>query len=116
MLRSIPPLTLDDVVLGQYKGDPDGEGEAKEGYLDDPTVPKGSQTPTFALARLKIRNERWDGKEPHLCLQKWKAELKLSRGIQSDAMDNVHVFLIDCFLMAVLMIAKVSSGFFPRKA
>ncbi len=31
------------------------------GYLDDPTVPKGSVTPTYAIAKLNIRNERWDG-------------------------------------------------------
>lgn len=61
VLKSVPPVQLDDVVLGQYVGDPKGEGEAKEGYLDDPTVPKGSITPTYALAVLKIKNERWDG-------------------------------------------------------
>lgn len=31
------------------------------GYLDDPTVPAGSTTPTYALAVLRIKNERWDG-------------------------------------------------------
>ena len=31
------------------------------GYLDDPTVPKGSVTPTYTIAKLNIRNERWDG-------------------------------------------------------
>ena len=48
-------------MLGQYVGNPDGEGEAKQGYLDDPTVPKGSVTPTFAVAKFGIRNERWEG-------------------------------------------------------
>lgn len=52
---------MNDVVLGQYEGDPAGEGDAKEGYLDDPTVPSGSVTPTFAVAVLYIKNERWDG-------------------------------------------------------
>lgn len=61
VLKCIPTLSLDDVVLGQYVGDPEGEGEAKEGYLDDPTVPKGSRTPTYASAALRINNERWDG-------------------------------------------------------
>ena len=61
MLRSIAPLKMEDVILGQYQGDPNGEGEAKDGYLDDPTVPKGSITPTFAMAALHIKNERWDG-------------------------------------------------------
>ena len=41
MLKSISPVTLDKVVLGQYVGNPNGEGEQKEGYLDDKTVPKG---------------------------------------------------------------------------
>ena len=61
MLRSIRPIQLDDVVLGQYVGNPSGEGDAKLGYLDDQTVPKGSRTPTFAMAVMYIRNERWDG-------------------------------------------------------
>lgn len=61
VLKCIPNLSLDDVVLGQYVGDPEGEGEAKESYLDDPTVPEGSITPTYASAALRINNERWDG-------------------------------------------------------
>ena len=61
VLKCIAPLTLDDVVLGQYVGNPEGEGEAKLGYLDDKTVPKGSVTATYAVARFNIRNERWDG-------------------------------------------------------
>ena len=52
---------MNDVVLGQYVGNPDGEGEAKLGYLQDPTVPEGSVTPTYASAVLRINNERWDG-------------------------------------------------------
>ena len=61
VLRCMRSVELDDVVLGQYVGDPAGEGDAKEGYLDDRTVPKGSVTPTFALGVFYIRNERWDG-------------------------------------------------------
>ena len=61
MLRSMPPITLDNVVLGQYVGNPDGEGDAKVGYQDDPTVPKGSVTPTFTACVAYIKNERWDG-------------------------------------------------------
>lgn len=49
------------MVLGQYVGNPGGEGESKYGYLDDPTVPEGSKTSTYAMAVLKIHNERWDG-------------------------------------------------------
>lgn len=53
---------MSDVVLGQYVGDPEGEGDAKQGYLDDPTVPKGSTQATFTTAVLYVHNERWDGK------------------------------------------------------
>ena len=38
---------------------PSGGGEG--GYLDDPTVPKGSQQATYAATKLFIHNERWDG-------------------------------------------------------
>ena len=41
MLRSISEIKLEDIVLGQYEGNENGEGEEKLGYLDDPTVPKG---------------------------------------------------------------------------
>lgn len=61
VLRYMQEITMDDVVLGQYVGDPEGEGEAKQGYLDDPTVPKGSVTPTYAMAAAFINNERWEG-------------------------------------------------------
>eukprot|EP00475_Leptophrys_vorax_P042914 TRINITY_DN8096_c0_g1_i2.p1 TRINITY_DN8096_c0_g1~~TRINITY_DN8096_c0_g1_i2.p1 ORF type:complete len:245 (-),score=19.64 TRINITY_DN8096_c0_g1_i2:605-1339(-) len=50
VLRAIQPISDKDVVLGQY-----------EGYLDDPTVNKGSKTPTYAAVVLRIKNERWDG-------------------------------------------------------
>ncbi|XP_044006754.1 glucose-6-phosphate 1-dehydrogenase isoform X1 [Aphidius gifuensis] len=62
VLKCIKPLDLNDVVLGQYIGNPDAiEEDEKHGYLDDPTVPKNSTTPTYAMGVLKINNERWDG-------------------------------------------------------
>ena len=62
VLKSIPAIVMDDVVLGQYVGNPDGkDDDSKLGYLDDPTVPKDSVTPTYACAVLRINNERWDG-------------------------------------------------------
>ncbi|XP_041711909.1 glucose-6-phosphate 1-dehydrogenase isoform X1 [Coregonus clupeaformis] len=61
VLKCIAPITMSDVVLGQYVGDPEGEGDAKLGYLDDPTVPKGSTQATFTTAVLYVHNERWDG-------------------------------------------------------
>ncbi|XP_051162043.1 glucose-6-phosphate 1-dehydrogenase isoform X2 [Leptopilina boulardi] len=62
VLKCIKPVEIDDVVLGQYVGDPEAKDEeGKLGYLDDSTVPANSNTPTYALAVLKILNERWDG-------------------------------------------------------
>lgn len=61
VLKCIAPASMSDVVLGQYVGDPEGEGDAKLGYLDDPTVPTGSTQATFATVVLYVHNERWDG-------------------------------------------------------
>ncbi|CAM8953529.1 unnamed protein product [Rhodiola kirilowii] len=60
VLRSMRPLRLEDVVVGQYKSQTKG-GVSYPGYTDDKTVPKGSLTPTFAAAALFIDNARWDG-------------------------------------------------------
>ncbi|KAJ1343757.1 glucose-6-phosphate 1-dehydrogenase [Batrachochytrium salamandrivorans] len=38
VLRAIQPLTVDDMILGQYTKSADGR---EPGYLDDPTVPQG---------------------------------------------------------------------------
>ncbi|KAK9675364.1 hypothetical protein RND81_11G003000 [Saponaria officinalis] len=60
VLRSMRPLQLDDVVVGQYKSHTRG-GVSYPSYTDDKTVPEGSLTPTFAAAALFIDNARWDG-------------------------------------------------------
>lgn len=60
VLRSMRPLQLDDVVVGQYKSHTRG-GVTYPGYTEDKTVPKDSLTPTFAAAALFIDNARWDG-------------------------------------------------------
>jgi glucose-6-phosphate 1-dehydrogenase len=70
VLKSIEVASLDDCVLGQY-----------EGYTDDETVPKESNTPTFATIVLRINNERWDGVPFILragkCLDQRKAEVRI---------------------------------------
>ncbi len=58
IIKKIRPITLEDVVLGQYGADPAGK---EVGYTEDPTVPEGSQTPTFACVVLYIDDERWAG-------------------------------------------------------
>lgn len=60
VLRSMKPLLLQDMIVGQYKGHSKG-GKAYPGYTDDPTVPNNSLTPTFAAAAMFINNARWDG-------------------------------------------------------
>lgn len=56
VLRSIPPIKKEDMYLGQYVA-----GNGEPGYLDDPTVPKGSTCPTYAALCLWINNPRWEG-------------------------------------------------------
>lgn len=68
VLKRIAPVALSDVVLGQYVGDPEGESHARLGYHDDPTVPEGSCTPTFATAVLYVQSERWDGETKRLLM------------------------------------------------
>ncbi|KAF5952790.1 hypothetical protein HYC85_010734 [Camellia sinensis] len=60
VLRSMRPLQLEDVVVGQYKSHTKG-GVSYPAYTDDKTVPQDSLTPTFAAAALFIDNARWDG-------------------------------------------------------
>ena len=59
LLRCVPPVKLEDALLGQYVASEEGaDGGGEEGYLDDPTVPSGSRTPTFAACKLFIHNDR----------------------------------------------------------
>ncbi|GAB4818749.1 hypothetical protein N2152v2_005795 [Parachlorella kessleri] len=60
VLRSMQTVRLEDVVLGQYRSRT-AKGVTLPGYLDDPTVPEGSITPTFAACAVFINNHRWDG-------------------------------------------------------
>lgn len=61
VLRCIPPIKRQDLVIGQYVGNEEAEGEAKLGYRDDPTVPDNSNTETYAMAVIWVNNERWEG-------------------------------------------------------
>ncbi|KAF1775058.1 S-adenosyl-L-methionine-dependent methyltransferase [Phytophthora cactorum] len=58
VLNCIEPIKLENTVLGQYQGDKERN---EPGYLEDPTVPKGSVTPTFATAIMYVNNPRWSG-------------------------------------------------------
>ncbi|CAF3810405.1 unnamed protein product [Rotaria sp. Silwood1] len=62
VLRSVLPVNIEDVVIGQYVGDKSStDPERQQGYLDDSGVPKNSTTPTYAQVILHINNERWAG-------------------------------------------------------
>jgi glucose-6-phosphate 1-dehydrogenase len=58
VIKKIKPIDINQVVVGQYAADPNGTEPA---YVDDPTVPAGSKTPTFATVVIYIDNERWAG-------------------------------------------------------
>lgn len=50
-LKAIPPITMDEVFLGQY-----------EGYTDDPTIKnKDSNCPTYVAIRCFVNTPRWEG-------------------------------------------------------
>lgn len=61
VLRCIPAIELENTVLGQYVGNPKGTDDQKLGYLDDKTVPEGSNTCTYAACAMFVNNERWQG-------------------------------------------------------
>eukprot|EP00957_Ditylum_brightwellii_P167270 12733205-Ditylum_brightwellii.AAC.1 len=51
VLRAMSTLTLDDCLLGQYRG-----------YADDETITnKQTNTPTYAAIHCKINTPRWSG-------------------------------------------------------
>ncbi|TDH66907.1 hypothetical protein CCR75_008647 [Bremia lactucae] len=58
VLNCIEPIKLENTVLGQYIGD---QTLNEPGYLEDPTVPNDSSTPTFATAIMYVNNKRWAG-------------------------------------------------------
>jgi len=59
-LRSIAPVKLDDIVVGQYTSST-YENIPRKSYLEEEGIPPYSITPTYAAVVLKIRNRRWDG-------------------------------------------------------
>jgi glucose-6-phosphate 1-dehydrogenase len=80
-IRPFPPDNIKDlVVLGQYgAGKINGEDVAP--YRDEPGVPSGSITPTFAAMKVFVDNWRWNGVPFYLRsgkrLAKRKAEISV---------------------------------------
>lgn len=56
VLRAIPPLKRDDLVIGQYTA-----ARHQRGYLEEKGVRPDSRTPTYAALELRIENDRWRG-------------------------------------------------------
>ncbi|CAG2116165.1 unnamed protein product, partial [Medioppia subpectinata] len=62
LLKHMKDLAMEDIVLGQYVGNPKGVGDATKGYTEDDTVKdKNSTTATYSLVTLHIDNDRWRG-------------------------------------------------------
>ncbi|MCF6176955.1 MAG: glucose-6-phosphate dehydrogenase [Victivallaceae bacterium] len=80
LLRAIAPVKPDELVVGQYASAM-FNGVRVSGYLDDPSVPNDSITPTFARMTLYIDNERWRGVPFHITagkgLSSKKTEVKI---------------------------------------
>jgi glucose-6-phosphate 1-dehydrogenase len=60
VLKSIKPVALGDMVLGQYIAATES-ASPHPGYTADETVPDDSRTCTYAAALLHIDNPRWEG-------------------------------------------------------
>ncbi|XP_064632147.1 glucose-6-phosphate 1-dehydrogenase-like isoform X2 [Lineus longissimus] len=94
VLKCMPELKMENLVIGQYTGNPAGPSEdSRLGYLDDPTVPKGSTTGTYACGALYVNNERWDGVPFILrcgkALNERKAEVRIQfRDVPGDIFAN----------------------------
>jgi len=66
LLKAVKTLHYDpsQCFLGQFTGNSwkvGGETHSEPGYQEDPTVPEGSNCPTFAAVMLEINNKRWNG-------------------------------------------------------
>lgn len=60
LLSAVSPIQPQDVVFGQYASGA-VNGEAAPGYTEEPDVPEGSRTETFAAIRLNVDTWRWQG-------------------------------------------------------
>jgi glucose-6-phosphate 1-dehydrogenase len=83
----MPPIKLEDCVLGQY-----------EGYADDPSIEnKDTNCPTFATIKLSVNTPRWHGvpfiMKAGKALNERKAEMRVQF---KDAPAATFLFQDDC--------------------
>lgn len=60
VLKSLKPISEDDVVFGQYAAGHVND-ETMRGYLHEDGVAPGTETETFVALKLNIENWRWQG-------------------------------------------------------
>jgi glucose-6-phosphate 1-dehydrogenase len=60
VLRSVPPVSPEDAVFGQYGAGREDDGPAA-GYRQEPGVSPQSRTETFVALKLEVVNWRWHG-------------------------------------------------------
>lgn len=60
VLRSIPPVTAEQIVIGQYSR-ASFRGRQRAGYLEEPGIAPDSRADTYAATVLHVQNRRWDG-------------------------------------------------------
>ncbi len=60
VLKSVAPIRLQDVVLGQYAAGV-VDGQPVPGYQQEPGVSPDSRTETFVALKLNVDNWRWQG-------------------------------------------------------
>ncbi|CAE6509580.1 unnamed protein product [Rhizoctonia solani] len=118
VLRAIPPIAKEDVLLGQYVA-----ADGKPGYLDDDTVPKNSVCPTFAALTLWIHNPRWEGVPFILkagkALNEAKVEIRIqyrdvTQGIFKDISRNELVLRIQPSEAVYVKINAKTPGLYTR--
>ncbi|KAL8708043.1 MAG: hypothetical protein Q9220_007039 [cf. Caloplaca sp. 1 TL-2023] len=58
VLRLVPPLDMENTMIGQYAKSTDGKNP---GYKDDDGVPQDSKCATFCTSVAYVKNARWEG-------------------------------------------------------
>ncbi|PPQ72905.1 hypothetical protein CVT26_014568 [Gymnopilus dilepis] len=118
VLRCIPPIERNDVLLGQYVA-----ANGKPGYLDDNTVPPNSSCPTFAAVTLWINNPRWEGvpfiMKAGKALNEAKVEVRIqfkdvTQGIFKDIARNELVIRIQPNEAIYLKLNSKTPGLYTR--
>ncbi|XP_044748917.1 glucose-6-phosphate 1-dehydrogenase-like [Coccinella septempunctata] len=66
LLSQVTEIKLDNVVLGQYVGNPEGTDEERESYREHLNIDEDTLTPTFAVVVVFIRNDTWKD-VPFIC-------------------------------------------------